>query len=158
MQILFITWRTGKSNECGLCRDDYDEKFNTTINTGDIIMRRKVMTMITVVLLVVGIISANVSAATISYNTMSRQYVISVTNDSDTAKTVYCRLIPSGGVASIQICNSTGTAILMSGIYPMNPINPNYITFVIPPHTTYTIYVNPIGGAHIWGNVEYGIS
>jgi hypothetical protein len=121
-------------------------------------MRRKMTTMITIVLLVVCIISANVSAATISYNAMSRQYVISVTNDSDTAKTVYCRLIPSGGSASVQICNATGTVVLTSGYYPMNPANPNFITIVIPPHTTYTIYVNPIGGAHIWGNVEYGIS
>lgn len=116
--------------------------------------------ILAVVILVIGLFQQTLLAGiTTSYSTTTRQLIGSVTNSASVTKTVYCRLIPSGGAAVLQICNATGTVILSSDIYPLYPQNPYYTTCSIPAYTTRRFYVKPaITGEYIWGYAEYGIS
>ncbi len=126
---------------------------------GETVMRKKVRFLFAVVILVIGLVAATMFAGTTtSYSTTTRQLIGAVTNSASVTKTVYCRLIPGGGVAVLQICDATGTVILSSDIYPLYPQNPYYTTCSIPAYTTRRFYVKPaIAGEYIWGYAEYGI-
>lgn len=122
-------------------------------------MRKKVRFLFAVVILVIGLVAATMFAGTTtSYSTTTRQLIGTVTNSASVTKTVYCRLIPGGGAAVLQICDATGTIILSSDIYPLYPQNPYYTTCSISAYTTRRFYVKPaITGEYIWGYAEYGI-
>ena len=64
-------------------------------------MRKKVRFLFAVVILVIGLVAATMFAGTTtSYSTTTRQLIGAVTNSASVTKTVYCRLIPGGGVGN----------------------------------------------------------
>lgn len=120
-------------------------------------MKRRIISLVTIVMLAICMFSANVLATGSSYNTTSRQKIGSKYNNATYSKTVYAKLFPSFGVADLQICNSAGTQILTHDYYPVNPQNPTELTFGCPAHTTRSFYVKSPSGSQVSGDAVYGI-
>lgn len=120
---------------------------------------KKIIVSFTLILLIVGITTvcslASMNELT-SYNTTTKQYIDFIHNHTYSPKTAFVKLYPSGGTAEGQICNSTGTQVYASGIYPLNPLNPNRTTCNIDSGTYRYVYVKSLS-TQVWGNAEYGI-
>lgn len=123
-------------------------------------MRRRIITITTLVMLIVSVISVNVLASkdtSTSYDTTTRQYIGSVTNDNG-AIYAYGKLTPSHGVARLQICNWNGTIVRAYGVYPTYPQNTSKTRYSISSGETVTFYVKPeISGEYVWGGAKYGL-
>lgn len=121
-------------------------------------MKRRVITLATLLILVISIVSVNVLATTKNYSTNARQQKGSATNGPYSYQTAYGKLIPSTGVAILQICNAAGTSVHVQGTYPVYPQNPNRTEYEISPSETVTFYVKPANaGENISGTIVYGI-
>lgn len=120
-------------------------------------MQRKRLLLFTV-LMIICLLSVNVYAATVSYNTTSRQYLGCLNNNLDSVQTAYCGLIQEGGQAGMQICNASGTVVYASVVYPLYPSNPNYTYIVIPAYSTRTFFVYSLNGNPACGIAVYGFN
>ena len=125
-------------------------------------MRRKIIVLITAMLLVGSMSMVTVLAGTMSgsYSTSTRQKVWTAYNSSGEYKTVYGRLAPgaTSPAAVLEICNANGTVVKASGTYSASSPNPNNTTCQIAPGETLSFYVKPVvSGQYVWGTEHHGI-
>ena len=121
-------------------------------------MRKKIAVLFTWMLLVIGIVVETSYAESASYYTIARIPVCSVTNTQNYVKTAEFRPIHGGGIAQIQICNASGTIVLLSDTYPEYPQNHGTFQCSVPTYTTRRAYVKSlIDGQYVWGSIVYCI-
>lgn len=129
---------------------------------GGFVMRRKIIILITAMLLVIGMTAVTAFAGTMSgsYSTSTRQKVGTAYNSSGEYKTAYGHLYPgaTSPAAVLQICNANGTVVKASRTYSASSPNPNDTTCQIAPGETLSFYVKPvIDGQYVWGTEQHGI-
>lgn len=122
-------------------------------------MKRKLMLIVTVMLVVFSVFSLNSFAGSNSYDTTTRVYQGAGYNGSSGNATAHGRATPSiGGVTLFQICSESGNTIHKTGIYPANPINYNSTTYTIPAYYNCSFYVeSQVHGQQIVGTTSFGV-
>lgn len=115
-------------------------------------MKRKVILLLTAIMLVLGNVMMNVFA----YNTSSQDYIGYKYNNSSQDKTAYIYLTPSGGVAKAQIRDYDDN-ILASQVYPVYPPNPHNTEANCPGYKSRYFYVLSVDGNQAWGSQSWGL-
>lgn len=124
-------------------------------------MRRKIIVLITAMLLVGSMSMVTALAGTMSgsYSTSTRQKVGTAYNSSGEYKTAYGRLTPgaTSPAAILEIRNANGSVLKASGTYSASSPNPNDTTCQIAPGETLSFYVIPVvSGQYVWGTEHHG--
>lgn len=128
---------------------------------GGFVMRRKIIILITAMLLVIGMTAVTAFAGTMSgsYSTSTRQKVGTAYNSSGEYKTAYGHLYPgaTSPAAVLQICNANGTLVKASGTYSASTSSSD-TTCPIAPGETLSFYVRPVvNDQYVWGTEHHGI-
>lgn len=124
-------------------------------------MRRKIIILITAMLLVIGMTAVTAFAGTMSgsYSTSNRQKVGTAYNSSGEYKTAYGHLYPgaTSPAAVLQICNANGSVVKASRTYAASTSSSD-TTCPIAPGETLSFYVKPlIDDQYVWGTEQHGI-
>lgn len=123
-------------------------------------MKRKLLTMITLMILIISVCVANVSAAegTYYYGCTARCPLGTEWNGSSTVWNFYAQAHPTGNwaVTRLQLCDEDGSYVYSWKDYPVNPTNPNWTVCEINPGQRIRTYVKPVpNGNYISGSVEW---
>ena len=119
-------------------------------------MKRRLLTMVVLMILVVSIYAANVSAASGYYNygTSSRVTIGCEWNGS-TDWEFYARAVPTSGITKLQLCDTTGNTVYAWDTYPYNPQNPTYIHCPIYSGDYISTFVQPSNGSNYTSGKVY---
>lgn len=123
-------------------------------------MKRKLLTMITLMILIVSICATNALAAagTYSYGCTARCPLGTEWNGSSQSWNFYAQAHPTGNwaVTRLQLCDQTGSTIYAQKDYPVNPTNPNWTVCTINPGQRIRTYVQPVPNSnYISGSVDW---
>lgn len=123
-------------------------------------MKRKLLTMITLMILIVSICATNALAAagTYSYGCTARCPLGTEWNGSGRQWTFNAKAYPTGNwaVTRLQLCDPTGSTVYAWNDYPVNPVNPGWTSCPIYDNQSIRTYVKPVpNGNYISGTVEW---
>ncbi len=120
-------------------------------------MRKRVVTTITLIVLIVSVFAANAFAysGSFGYGVSARTQVGTVYNNSGHNTTVYAKAVPSSGYTLLELVNGSVPAQSASGVYPYNPVNPNYIHVPVLSGGLARVYVSPYSCNYTSGTVQY---
>ena len=124
---------------------------------GGTIMRKRLLTTITLIVLIVSTFAANAFAASGSfgYGVSSRTHIGTIYNNSGHNTTVYAKAVPSSGYTLLELVNGSVPAQSDSGIYPINPVNPNYIHVPVLAGGIAKVYATPYNCNYTSGTAYY---
>lgn len=126
-------------------------------------MRRKIIVLITAMMLVVGMVAATSLAGTktkVQYGTTTAQLIKKYTN-SGTSKTIYGHLSPAATspAAYLTIWDSYESVIRDREMYFAYPPNTNNVSYVMGAYETVKLIVTPVSsGYYVWGEAEWWTS
>lgn len=123
-------------------------------------MRKRFLSMITAMMLLIGMTAVTVFAdLSVSYSTTSRTNFAEVTNYSTQKQQAFGRLVPTYGVAILELCNANGSQTLASDAYPVYPLHGNITCEIGANGGVISYYVSPgTGYTYVYGKLYYGIN
>lgn len=122
-------------------------------------MKRKLLVMLTLMLLVVSVVAMNVSADSgyFNYGCSSKTRLGAVYNGTGSNRTFSAKAVPTaGGTTHLELYDYNGAVKYAEGDYPLNPTNPGYTQCPIANGGYVSVYVRPIpNGTYISGKVYW---
>lgn len=122
-------------------------------------MKRKLLVMITLMMLVVSVVAMNVSADSgyFNYGCSSKTRLGYVQNTTGSTRTLAAKAVPTaGGTTRLELYDYNGAVLYTYGDYPYNPTNPGYIYKTMANGSYVSFYVKPIpSGTYISGKVYW---
>ena len=120
-------------------------------------MRKRLVTTVTLIVLIVSVFATNAFAysGSLGYGVSSRTQIGTIYNNSGHNTTVYVKAVPTSGNTLLEIYNGNPTPDYASGVYPINPANPNYIHVPVLTAGSAKVYASPYGCNYTSGTVYY---
>ncbi len=122
-------------------------------------MKRKLLVMITLMMLVVSVVAMNVSADSgyFNYGCSSKTRLGYVQNTTGSTRNLAAKAVPTaGGTTRLELYDYNGAVLYTYGDYPYNPTNPGYLYWTMANGSYVSFYVKPIpSGTYISGKVYW---
>lgn len=126
-------------------------------------MARKMVVLAMTIILVIGmVVATSFAGMNAGYSTTTMQKIGQKSKAAtDNPGKVYGKLVPgaTSPTAYLKICNSSGSVVYKTGIYPAYPLNPNNTSDDILPGQVRGLFATPVNsGDYVWGTGTYGMS